>query len=85
MVMGCLGGLHNICVMNSFAGGQDNEVIDLILPGKEIDEDFLGRLIEKGEKMIRRRICCRIEHPAAARQLRAEHPEALLLWKEKHV
>ena len=42
--------------MGSFARGVDSEVIDLLLVGNDINREYLARLTDKGERMIKRKI-----------------------------
>lgn len=79
-----LGDLRCAYIVGDFARGIDNHVIDLILVCDGIDREYLARLIERVEKLIKRRIRYIIfnedEFGDYATNLGAH--EVLLLWKE---
>ncbi len=77
-----LGGLHCAYVIGSFARGQDNPVVDLLLVGNGIDTKYLLRLIEKAEIEISRRIRFIIIRKDEQEEFLKVYPEALLLWEE---
>ena len=81
-VVNNLGGLHSAYVTGSFARGHDNPVIDLVLVGSEIDQDYLGQLVDKAERIISRRIHYNIITCEEISALQKENPEVLLLWKQ---
>lgn len=51
-----LGNLDKVFVTGDFAKGKDNSIIDLIFVGNDLDKEFLSRLIEKTENLIKRKI-----------------------------
>lgn len=51
-----LGNLDRVYVTGDFAKGIDNEIIDLIFVGDEINKEYLIKLIEKTENIIHRKI-----------------------------
>jgi hypothetical protein len=79
-----LGDLKCAYIVGEFARGIDNHVIDLVLVCDGIDREYLARLIERVEKLIKRRIRYIIfnedEFRDYATNLGAH--EVLLLWKE---
>lgn len=78
-----LGGLHSAYVTGSFARGQDNPVIDLLLVGEDIDKIYLLKLVEKAEKYIHRKIRYVIIEPNELKKFLKEYDEALLLWNNQ--
>jgi len=55
-VVNKLGDLEKVYLCGEFAKGLDCDIIDLMFVGEEIDRDYLMRLIDKVEKLIKRRI-----------------------------
>jgi len=51
-----LGNLDVVLVTGDFAKGIDNQVIDLVFVGNDINREYLIRLIEKAEVVIKRRV-----------------------------
>ena len=51
-----LGDLEKVYLCGEIAKGLDCKIIDLIFVGKKIDRNYLFKLVEKVEKLIRRRI-----------------------------
>ena len=80
-----LGGLHSAYVTGSFARGHDNPVIELLLVGRDIDQDYLGQLVDKAERIISRRINYNIVTREEKADLLQSNPEALLLWKQNEI
>lgn len=78
-----LGGITSAYLVGHFARGLDNPVIDIILAGKDIDLEYLYRLVEKTEKMIDRRIRYLVVEPGQEKALMKSYPEALLLWERE--
>ncbi|MCK5078333.1 MAG: nucleotidyltransferase domain-containing protein [Bacteroidales bacterium] len=55
-VIAKLGNVHKLYLVGSFARGVDSEVIDLLLVGNGINREYLARLTDKGEKLIKKKI-----------------------------
>lgn len=55
-VVNKLGELKLVYLCGDFARGIDSAIIDLIFVGDKIDRDYLFRLVEKVEKLIKRRV-----------------------------
>ena len=55
-VVNKLGKLEKAVLCGSFARGCDSDIIDLIFVGPDINKSYLMKLVEKVEKMIRRKI-----------------------------
>jgi hypothetical protein len=51
-----LGNLEEVYISGDFARGINNGIIDLVLVGDEIDKEYLTRLVEKTENLIKRKI-----------------------------
>lgn len=51
-----LGNLEEVYVTGDFARGINNEIIDLIFVGDDMDKEYLNRLVEKTETLIKRKI-----------------------------
>ncbi len=51
-----LGEVKKVLVAGDFANGMDSKIIDLIFVGEKINKTYLITLVEKAEKMIKRRI-----------------------------
>ena len=76
-----LGEVKCVFIVGDFARGIDNNIIDLIFIGN-INKNFLVELIEKAEKLIKRRIRYLVFTPDEFENYRKEGIEPLLLWKE---
>jgi len=55
-VVNKLGNLEKVYVSGDFARGINNEIIDLVFVGDQIDKEYLARLVEKTENLIKRKI-----------------------------
>jgi DNA-binding transcriptional ArsR family regulator len=77
-----VGGLTSAYLVGHFARGMDYPVIDIVLAGKDMDLDFLYKLINKTEKIINRRIRYLLVDPGSEKELLRSYPEALLLWEK---
>lgn len=55
-VVNKLGNLQKVYVAGDFAKGIDNQIIDLIFIGDNINKEFLIKLVEKTEKLISKKI-----------------------------
>ena len=51
-----LGDLDRVILNGDFAEGRDNGIIDFIFVGENLDTGYLLRLIEKTEKIIKRKV-----------------------------
>lgn len=80
------GDLRMVFVVGDFAKGKDSQIIDLLFVGNDIDREYLARLMEKAEKLIKRKISSVIYTPkefAKAFPEKNRNGEMLLLWKEE--
>ena len=55
-VVNKLGDVKIVFLTGDFAHGRDSSIVDLIFVGDDIDKAYLIRLVEKAEKLIKRRI-----------------------------
>ena len=69
-------------LIGDFAKGKDGMSIDLIMVGSDIDKEYLSRKVSQAEKMVGRKVNCKIIEPSAAKNnpelLNAA--ESLVLW-----
>ena len=79
-----LGNVHKVYLVGSFARGVDSEVIDLLLVGDDINREYLARLTDKGEKLIKRKIRYLTYNKNEIRGIIESYAsdEILLLWTE---
>jgi len=79
-----LGDVLLVFLTGDFARGKDSSIVDLIFVGDHIDKEYLIRLVEKAEKLIRRKIRYLVYTMA---EFDAEYTaertatDLLLLWK----
>lgn len=78
-----LGNVTRAYITGRIARGLDDPEIDFVLVGDEIDQTFLVTLIEKVEKLIKRRVRCFILSDHEEEEYIKGFPEALLLWEWK--
>ena len=78
-----LGNLEKAYVTGDFARGIDNPIIDLVLIGPEINQEYLVRLVAKTEALISRKIRYVIFHPEEFEKYRKNltDRDMLLIWK----
>jgi len=75
-----LGGITSAYLVGDFARGDDSKIIDLVLIGEKIDKSYLMKLIDKAEKLVKRKIRYFILSGSETREHLMEYPEAFLLW-----
>ena len=78
-----LGNVTRAYITGRIASGLDNNEIDFILVGDEIDKDYLGALIEKVQTIIKKKVTCFILKYDEEKEYLIRFPEALLLWEKK--
>ena len=83
-VIAKLGNVHKLYLVGSFARGVDSEVIDLLLVGNGINREYLARLTDKGEKLIKRKIRYLVynKNEFGDKINSYANDEILLLWTE---
>lgn len=82
-VVNKLGDLEKVFVCGEFAKGLDCDIIDLMFVGAKIDREYLLKLIEKVEKMIKRRVRYIVYSDSEFKTYlaRLKGQELLLLWE----
>ena len=55
-VINKLGNVNKVYLVGKFAKGIDSEVIDLLFVGNDINREYLAKLTDKGEKLVKRKI-----------------------------
>lgn len=77
-----IGQLFSIYLTGDFAKGKDSPVIDLILVGKEIDREYLGRKIVQAEDLVGRKVSYIILKPEEADDylIKFNNTDLLPLW-----
>ena len=77
-----LGNVTRAYITGKIAKGLDDQEIDFVLIGDEIDKDFLVTLIGKVETLIKRKVKCFILRCDEEKEYLTGFPEALLLWEK---
>ena len=79
-----LGDINSVFIVGDFAKGLDNKIIDLIFVSEKINLNYLTELIQKVEKLIKRKIRYLILSTKEFADYRKENKgiDPLLLWKE---
>ena len=77
-----LGGILRAYITGDLAKGKDAQEINLALIGNSIDQVYMNELIRKAQKVIKRSIICLILTEEEETLFIAQHPEALIIWKE---
>ena len=76
-----LGNVKRAYITGKIASGLDNNEIDFILVGDDIDNDYLATLIDKVQSIIKKKVKCFILKCDEEKEYMTRFPEALLLWK----
>ncbi len=78
-----LGKLYLAFITGDYAKGKDSGIIDLVLVG-ELDNDHLRKLVEKAEKLIKRKVRTLVLSLKEYEKLKVtlEPDQALWLWQE---
>ena len=77
-----LGNVTRAYITGRIASGLDNNEIDFILVGDEIDKDYLVALIDKVQTIIKKKVKCFILKCDEEKEYLTGFPEALLLWEK---
>jgi len=77
-----LGNVTRAYITGRIASGLDNNEIDFILVGDDIDKDYLKALIEKVQTIIKKKVKCFILKCDEEKNYLTDFPETLLLWEE---
>jgi predicted nucleotidyltransferase len=78
-----LGDLKSVYIVGEFARGNDDHILDLVFVSDEVDGEYLSGLVQKAEKLIRRRIRYLVLQPNEFKQYlkNLKSSEVLLLWQ----
>jgi hypothetical protein len=81
-----LGNLEEVYVAGDFARGIDNQIIDLVFVGNDINKEYLVKLVGKTESFISRKIRYLVFGKDEVQSfLKAQNEEDLLvLWKSEN-
>ena len=77
-----LGNVNKAYITGRIASGLDDNEIDFIIVGDEIDEDYLNTLIGKVQTIIKKKVNCFILKREEEEKYLTGFPEALLLWEK---
>ena len=77
-----LGNVSRAYITGKIARGLDDNEIDFVLVGDEIDKDYLSTLVDKVENLIKRKVKCFILRDEEEKEYLTGFPEALLLWEK---
>jgi len=76
-----LGDVEEAYITGDFAVGKNSNIIDLLLVGTNLNKEYLVRLVDKAETMIKRRIRYLILTPADTPAYLDEVKASMLVWK----
>ena len=76
-----LGNVTRAYITGRIASGLDDNEIDFIVVGDEIDKDYLASLINKVQSIIKKKVKCFILKCDEEKEYLIGFPEALLLWE----
>ena len=76
-----IGDLDAAYVTGDFAKGHDSQIIDLVLVGKNPDENYINSLITKAQTIVDRRIRYLVLDAEEMHEIFNQKP-ALLIWKK---
>jgi len=79
-----LGDIDQVFLVGKFAKGIDTEIIDLIFMGEQINKSYLVVLVEKAEKIIKRKIRYLVFTTNEMSRYLEQRPQTdfLLLWEK---
>lgn len=83
-VLNRIGRLEAAYITGEFARGMDGKIIDLVLVGSDLNRVYVGRLIEKTEKIIKRRIRLLIIESNEIEEFLA-NSYSLLIWNNENI
>lgn len=77
-----IGNLFSVYLTGDLAKGKDSAVIDLILVGNDLDQDYLARKVEQAEELVCRKIIYKIIGTSEAKKQLGfiNASDLLLLW-----
>ena len=77
-----LGNVSRAYITGKIASGLDNNEIDFILVGDEIDKEYLVTLTDKVQQIIKKKVKCFILKCDEEKEYLTGFPEALLVWEK---
>ncbi len=77
-----LGNVSRAYITGRIASGLDNNEIDFIVVGDNIDENYLSSLIDKVQSIIKKKVKCFILKRDEEKEYLLGFPEALLVWEK---
>jgi predicted transcriptional regulator len=80
-VISKLGDVEKAYITGDFAIGKNGKTVDILLIGTDIHKDFLTRLIDKAEAIIKRKIRYLILSPDEAIAHLGDGRGAMLIWR----
>jgi DNA-binding transcriptional ArsR family regulator len=75
-----IGDLEAAYVTGDFAKGSDSKIIDLVLVGKNLDNNYIANLVEKAESLIDRKVRYLVLTPDQMKDYFRDKP-VLLIWQ----
>lgn len=81
-----LGDVKMVFVTGEFAKGVNSKIIDLLFVGDKIDKEYLLRLVERSEQLIKRKIRYLVYTEVEFNKeysVETKGEETLLLWKDE--
>jgi DNA-binding transcriptional ArsR family regulator len=75
-----IGDLEAAYVTGDFAKGSDSKIIDLVLVGKNLDNNYIANLVEKAESLIDRKVRYLVLTPDQMKDYFRNKP-VLLIWQ----
>jgi hypothetical protein len=78
-----LGNIRFVYLLGEFANGRNGNYIDLMIVGKNIDNEYLLRLLDKTEKLIKRKVRYQLYEENEYKNVlkSVKDSEKLLLWE----
>lgn len=77
-----VGDIDKVWVCGDFAVGKDSPLIDLVISGINIDQEYFNILIKKAEKFVTRQIHYTIISPLNEFEYFLSGEKILLIWKK---
>lgn len=77
-----IGNLLSIYLTGDFAKGRDSSIIELILVGTDLDNEYLTRKVAQAEALVGRKISCNLMQPEEAKMklIQFAPTDILPLW-----
>lgn len=82
-VVAKLGDVEEAYITGDFAVGSNGKTIDILLIGTDINKDYLHRLIDKAENLIKRKIRYLLLTPGEAPLHLGNGDGSMLIWKKE--